>query len=98
MKFLDAGDINAAEIRRRARRRYIERRAARTAPEDPEKSDSPWTVTEARIALDPTLTVPEAATQISRTASAVESLRARWRAGRLPAALEHQVPLPPAND
>lgn len=87
-----------AEGRREERRRYVERRAARTtvAGHTP-KVKKPWGVDEAKTALDLSLTVPEAALKIGRTASAVESLRLRWRKGRLPDLLTMHIP-PPRND
>ena len=78
-------------------RRYLARRAARTAPPIDETARRPWSVPEAKVALDPSLTVVEAALQIGRTASAVESLRSRWRAGKLPAALATRLPSAPAR-
>lgn len=92
------GDSGFAEGRREERRRYVERRAARTAiPGRPKKPRKLWTVEEAKTALDLTLTVPEAALKIGRTASAVESLRLRWRQGRLPDLLNIHIP-PPRKD
>jgi hypothetical protein len=88
-----------AEGRRQERRRYVERRAQRTAVTGRKKqSKRLWTIDEAKAALDVSLTVPQAALKIGRTASAVESLRLRWRNGRLPAALAlHAPPPPPKN-
>ncbi|MBY0285583.1 MAG: hypothetical protein K2X52_00305 [Mycobacteriaceae bacterium] len=84
-----------AEGRREERRRYVERRAARTAaPADQQRSRRPWTVDEAKIALDFTLSVPDAALRVGRTASAVESLRLRWRQRRLPEVLSIHIPPP----
>lgn len=89
------GDNRFAEGRRQERRRYIEGRAARTAvPGRTKNVKKPWTVDEAKIALNLSLTVPQAALQIGRTASAVESLRQRWRKGRLPDALSVHIPAP----
>ncbi|MDT5087163.1 MAG: hypothetical protein QOJ61_4206 [Mycobacterium sp.] len=87
-----------AEGRRQERRRYVERRAARTAIAGRKKTTRrPWTIEEAKTALDTSLTVPEAALTVGRTASAVESLRLRWRRGRLPDALAAHIP-PPRRD
>lgn len=83
------------------RRRYVERRAQRTAVPDKKaeerSSKKRWAIDEARTALDPNLTVPQAAIAVGRTASAVESLRLRWRTGKLPAALAEQIPPPPRD-
>jgi len=76
-------------------RRYLARRSARTAPPAGESARRPWSIPDAKIAIDPSLTVVEAAMQIGRTASAVESLRSRWRAGKLPAALAARLPAAP---
>lgn len=96
MSYEDVGGF--AEGRREERRRYVERRAARTAVDGrPPKTKKPWSVDEAKIALDLTLTVPQAALKTGRTASAVESLRLRWRKGRLPDLLTMHIP-PPRND
>lgn len=76
------------------RRRYTERRAERTAA-TAAKRGAPWTIADARVALDMSLTVTEAAVKIGRTASAVEGLRAKWRRGQLAAGLAQQVPPPP---
>lgn len=76
-------------------RRYLARRAARTAPPAGELARRPWSIPEAQVALDLSITVVEAAKQIGRTASAVESLRSRWRAGKLPAALAARLPASP---
>ncbi|KAA1250330.1 hypothetical protein F0Q45_10350 [Mycobacterium simiae] len=87
-----------AEGRREERRRYVERRAARTAvPGRTKRVKKLWTVDEAKTALDFSLTVPEAALKVGRTASAVESLRLRWRQGRLPDLLNMHIP-PPRKD
>ncbi|ART74517.1 hypothetical protein BTO20_38660 (plasmid) [Mycobacterium dioxanotrophicus] len=76
------------------RRRYSERRAERTGAAAA-KRGHPWTIGDARIALDLSLPVTEAAIQVGRTASAVESLRAKWRRGTLAESLALQVPPPP---
>lgn len=77
-------------------RRYLARRAARTAPPtDGRAARRPWSIPDAKVALDLSMTVVEAAVQIGRTASAVESLRSRWRAGKLPAALAARLPAAP---
>ncbi|MFV8227262.1 hypothetical protein ACNQRL_00140 [Mycolicibacterium fortuitum] len=81
------------ERRRRQRREYHQRRTTRTA--GGQEHGRRWTVADARIALNTGLTVPEAARQLSRSASAVESLRKRWRNGTLPIGLADQVPRPP---
>ena len=78
-------------------RRYLARRAARTAPPTEQSARRPWSIPDAKIAIDPSLTVVEAALQIGRTASAVESLRSRWRAGKLPAALAARLPAAPTR-
>lgn len=78
-------------------RRYLARRAARTAPPIDETARRPWSVPDAKIAIDPSLTVVAAALQIGRTASAVESLRSRWRAGKLPATLTARLPAAPTR-
>lgn len=74
--------------------RYIRNRALRTAAEGSAQR-RPWSIPDARVALDVSLTVPQAALRVGRTASAVESLRRRWRLGRLPDALSAHLPLPP---
>jgi len=79
------------------RRRYVARRAARTAPASPESAARSWSIPDARVAIDSSLTVVEAALQCGRTASAVESLRSRWRAGKLPAALAARLPAAPVR-
>ncbi|MGV9797342.1 hypothetical protein ACWDTP_04685 [Mycobacterium sp. NPDC003449] len=81
------------ERRRRQRREYHQRRTTRTA--GGQEHGRRWTIADARIALDMRLTVPQAATQLSRSASAVESLRKRWRNGTLPIGLTDQVPRAP---
>lgn len=79
----------------RARRaRYSQRRAERTGSASSHRR--PWSIEDARRAVDVSLTVPEAATAVGRTASAVESLRSRWRRGQLPDALAAHLP-PPAE-
>jgi hypothetical protein len=93
MEYEGGGDF--AEGRREERRRYVERRAARTAvPGRAKNVKKPWSVDEAKTALDLSLTVPEAALKIGRTASAVESLRLRWRRGSLPDLLTIHIPPP----
>ncbi|PJE00760.1 MAG: hypothetical protein CK429_36120 [Mycobacterium sp.] len=95
---MDYDGAGFAEGRREERRRYVERRAARTAvPGRTQNVKRPWNVDDAKTALDLTLSVPEAALRVGRTASAVESLRLRWRQGRLPDALAIHIP-PPRND
>lgn len=79
-------------------RRYLARRAARTAPPAGQSARRPWSIPDAKIAIDPSRTVVEAALQIGRTASAVESLRSRWRAGKLAAPLAARLPAAPARD
>ncbi len=79
---------------RAERRRYSERRAERTGAAAA-KRGRPWTIGDARIALDLSLPVTEAAIQVGRTASAVESLRVKWRRGTLAESLALQVPPPP---
>lgn len=74
--------------------RYIRNRALRTAA-DSSVPRRPWSIPDARVALDVSLTVPQAALRVGRTASAVESLRRRWRLGRLPDALSAHLPPPP---
>lgn len=92
------GGSGFAEGRREERRRYVERRAARTTvPGRAKNVKKPWSVDEAKVALDLSLTVPEAALKVGRTASAVESLRLRWRQGRLPDVLTMHTP-PPRKD
>lgn len=76
-------------------RRYLARRATRTAPPVGDSTRRPWSIPDAKVALDLSLTVVEAAVQIGRTASAVESLRSRWRAGKLPLALAVRLPAAP---
>ncbi len=78
-------------------RRYMARRAARTAVPAGESPRRPWSIPDGKVALDLSLTVVEAALQIGRTASAVESFRSRWRAGKLPAALADRLPTAPAR-
>lgn len=86
--------MDEASIRRR---RYVARRAARTSPPVGESVRRPWSIPEAKIAVDLSLTVVDAALRVGRTASAVESLRSRWRAGKLPAALAGRLPAAPAR-
>ena len=76
------------------RRRYTERRAERTAA-TAARGGARWTISDARVALDQSLSVPEAALRVGRTATAVEVLRAKWRRGQLASALAAQVPPPP---
>ncbi|MBE5477708.1 hypothetical protein E3G68_005041 [Mycobacteroides abscessus] len=76
------------------RRSYTSRRAERTAS-TARKTRTRWTITDARVALDLSLSVPEAAIQVGRTATAVENLRRKWRLGQLAAGLADQVPPPP---
>ncbi len=81
------------ERRRRQRREYHQRRAKSTA--DGQAHRHQWTIPDARIALNLSLTAPQAAIKLGRTASAVQNLRHRWRAGTLPQGLADQVPHPP---
>ncbi|MUL61005.1 hypothetical protein B5P44_00195 [Mycobacterium sp. CBMA 213] len=81
---------------RNERQRYTQRRAERTGRTG-DRQWRRWTISDARIALDPSLSVPDVAIQLGRTASAVEGLRAKWRAGRLPEALATQLPPPPRS-
>ena len=76
------------------RRSYTSRRAERTAS-TAHNTKMRWTITDARVALDLSLSVPEAAVQVGRTATAVENLRRKWRLGQLAAGLADQVPPPP---
>jgi hypothetical protein len=78
-------------------RRYLARRAVRTAPPVDGLARRPWSVPDAKVALDLSLTVVEAALKVDRTASSVESLRSRWRAGKLPAALADRLPSAPTR-
>lgn len=73
------------------RQAYTRRRAQRTAGEATSHR-SRWTIDDARTALDVTMSVPEIALRLGRTASAVEGLRAKWRSGALPSALGDQLP------
>jgi hypothetical protein len=73
------------------RQAYTRRRAQRTASEATSHR-SRWTIDDARTALDVTMSVPEIALRLGRTASAVEGLRAKWRSGALPSALADQLP------
>lgn len=86
---------SAAERRRAQRRDYHQRRIAKAPGGGGPRQR--WTITEARVALDTTIPVLEAAQALGRSANAVESLRRRWRAGRLPAVLADQVPAPPGE-
>lgn len=73
------------------RQAYTRRRAQRTAGEASSHRNR-WTIDDARTALDVTMSVPEVALRLGRTASAVEGLRAKWRSGALPVALADQLP------
>lgn len=84
------------ERRRRQRREYHARRT-RAIGAGPEHARR-WNVGDARVALDTALTVPQAAKKVGRSANSVESLRRRWRAGRLPAGLTAHMPDPPRPD
>ncbi|MGD9622195.1 MAG: hypothetical protein AB7G47_19405 [Mycolicibacterium sp.] len=84
---------SAAERRRAQRRDYHQRRIDKAPAADGPRQR--WTIAEARVALDTTLPVLDAAKALGRSANAVESLRRRWRTGRLPAVLADQVPPPP---
>lgn len=90
----------SGQRKRQEQRRYIDSRAKRTAVRGGATKKAatrrPWKIDEARTALNVKLTVPEAALKINRTASAVEELRKRWRAGRLPASLADHIPPPPS--
>ena len=89
--------LSESELRRRRQRReYHQRRNRRTAAGA--EHGRLWTIPDARTALDPRLSVPEAAEKVGRSANAVESLRRRWRRGQLPAALADQMPRPPHPD
>jgi hypothetical protein len=90
------GPENNVERRLRQRREYHQRRNLRTS--GGQEHGRQWTIAAARIALDIRRTVPDAAIELGRSASAVESLRRRWRNGRLPAGLIDQVPRPPRPD
>lgn len=89
------GPIDDAEDRqqrlRLKRRLYAQRVAARTVP-TASSGGAQWSVSEARIALDVSLTVPQAALAVGRSASSVRSLRQRWRQGRLSPGLASQLP------
>ncbi|CAN3132296.1 hypothetical protein ACNUDN_30675 [Mycobacterium sp. smrl_JER01] len=76
------------------RRNYSVRRAERTASTAVRRGQR-WSIPDARIALDLSLSVPEAALQVGRTAAAVENLRRKWRLGQLASGLADQVPPPP---
>ena len=78
------------------RRNYTLRRAERTAA-TAKRGGARWTIAEARVALDLSLSVTEAALQVGRTATAVENLRRKWRRGQLPAGLADQLPPAPAG-
>lgn len=79
---------------RAERAAYTRRRAIRTA-DAAVQHGARWSIDDALTAVDPTLTVPDAALRLGRTAAAVEGLRAKWRAGKLSAALTDQLPPPP---
>ena len=79
---------------RAERAAYTRRRAIRTA-DAAIQHGARWSIADALTAIDPTLTVPDAAVRLGRTAAAVEGLRAKWRAGKLSAALTDQLPPPP---
>ncbi len=89
----EAGEPTARRGRktRAERQAYTRRRAARTAREA-SRHRSRWTIDDARLALDLTLSVPQVALRLGRTAAAVEGLRAKWRSGALPPALADQLP------
>lgn len=80
------------ETVRRAHQRYAKKLAERTAPAA-DTAGSRWTLSDARTALDTSLTVPQAAQRVGRSGSAVKSLRQRWRKGTLPADLADQLPV-----
>ncbi|MEB3023442.1 MULTISPECIES: hypothetical protein [Mycolicibacter] len=79
---------------RKERASYTQRRAQRT--EKAPMKGARWSPDDARTALDMSLSVPEVALRLGRTAAAVEVLRARWRAGQLSSALADQLPPPPS--
>jgi hypothetical protein len=89
------GPLDDDEERRRRlrlkRRLYAQRVAARTVP-SARSGGAQWSVSEARLALDMSLTIPQAALAVGRTASSVRSLRQRWRQGRLSPGLASQLP------
>lgn len=74
------------------RQNYTTRRAKLTGGKNATSHRSRWTIDDARTALDLSLSVPEIALRLGRTASAVEGLRAKWRSGALPLALADQLP------
>lgn len=78
------------------RRSYTLRRAERTAA-TADRGGARWTIAEARVALDLSLSVPDAALQVGRTATAVENLRRKWRRGQLADGLTDQLPPAPAS-
>lgn len=90
-------DPGSGERRRRKsnaeRRSYTRRRAERTANAAHHRHR--WTIDDAKTALDLTMTVPDAALQLGRTAAAIEGLRVKWRQGKLPTGLADQLPPPP---
>lgn len=92
----DLPDAHSATERRRQQRRDYHQRRTRQTPAGSGHGQR-WTIAEARMALNTELTVPQAAAAVERSANAVESLRRRWRTGRLPATLADQVPRPPAE-
>lgn len=87
---------NPGKRSKEERRRYSQRRAQRTAA-TADKRGTRWTIGDARMALDLSLTVSEAAAKVGRTAVAVELLRAKWRRGELAATIAAQVPPPPKS-
>jgi len=87
------GLSESVQRRRQQRRAHHLRRNRRTAAGA--EHGQRWSIPDARTALDARLTVPEAAEKLGRSANAVESLRRRWRTGRLPTALAEQLPQPP---
>jgi len=78
---------------RSERQAYTRRRAERTAGEATRHRNR-WTIDDARTALDLSLSlsVPEVALRLGRTAAAVEGLRAKWRNGALSSSLADQLP------
>jgi hypothetical protein len=86
---VDYGQDGSDERKRLERRRYIERRAQRTAVRGKAKKKGrrPWAIDEAKTALDLSLTVPEAALMVAahrqcgRVAAA--ALAGRAAAGRV---------------
>lgn len=86
--------VETPEERRRRKRREYHARRARAIAGGPDHGQR-WTVSDARTALDTTLSVADAAVKVGRSANAVESLRRRWRTGRLPAGIAVHMPDPP---